>query len=121
MNIQFKHYNLNEYYENGRRKDFNENAAVYDGKTLKLVENKNGQAQFKKLSNTDLINLLDYGKYTYSKPLLLRLKDDFEKSKSKRRRRTRRRRRRQKRKSHTSRRSSKSRRRHKTRSKRRSR
>ena len=58
MSIQLKKYSLSEMYENGTRIHFNENAATYDGNTMDVITNDNGDILYQTLSEKDIQGLL---------------------------------------------------------------
>jgi len=75
MNTNIQSYSLTKVYTNGKRILLNENAAKYNGRSLSMIENRNGKVKFAKLSNEDMLNVLL--KHQEPTPLLQRLKHDF--------------------------------------------
>lgn len=58
IDMMFKTYNVTETVKNGKLKNFNESASVYDGENLKFIQNKNGDIQYQVLSQDDIENML---------------------------------------------------------------
>lgn len=77
-----KGYSVSEVYDNGKHR-FNEKALQYDGKHLQLLKNNNGNIQYEKITNDELLQYIG----TQHKPIIQTLKDDIQdfstKSKSK--------------------------------------
>lgn len=58
IDMMFKTYNVTETVKNGKLKNFNESASLYDGENLKFIQNKNGDIQYQVLSQDDIENML---------------------------------------------------------------
>lgn len=77
-NMYISGYTKLQSYMNNKKTMHNEKAFEYDGSKMDIYSNQNGKIQYHRLNNDDLHSLvkhIDYQKHT--KPLLLRLKDDF--------------------------------------------
>jgi hypothetical protein len=67
-----KGYSLSEIYRNGKH-NFNEKALQYDGNQLQLLNNDDGNIEYKNLSNDELLKFVGSEKT----PLMDRLQDEI--------------------------------------------
>lgn len=67
-----KGYSLSEIYRNGKH-NFNEKALQYDGNQLQLLNNDDGNIEYKNLSNNELLKFIGSEKT----PLMDRIQDEI--------------------------------------------
>ena len=77
-NMYISGYTKLQSYMNHKKTMHNEKAFEYDGSNMNIYSNQNGKIQYQQLNNDDLHALVKKVEYQkHSKPLLMRLKDDF--------------------------------------------
>lgn len=77
MNISLSGYSKVEGYVNNKKVKDATQAFDYDGKTLSVYSNNDGDINYERLNNNELMGLLDVSYESHKKPFMKRLQSDL--------------------------------------------